>query len=543
MGNSSACEKMLNVPNGHYFYPQISPSKKERTVTATTQPSEDVVEISNQKEKSKTRTFLQSPKGLITSFLAIAGLAFLLKGNTKSGKSSIEMFRRFSEYIDDYTASCGDKSLMKVLLTPLNALKKVGYLTDALSNSIPWKDQIVEKCTKKIGFGKLCEWTRSFHRYCTLSAHSAVLKRKSASLYSKLNEMSLILDEAIKKSNNPKEIEKLKAVRKRLFSGKNSVIGKFQETFGESKFREAFSDYEKSISNLPQRVQEDLKIKNWRKGYVVNNHTAKWKNERFQTLCDARNAISHNKTNVYMDLEEQFASIRSRLNTNDTKTRELFRKEIQPALEKYYKSNMSRADVANFEVSINKLKRRLPKNKYVKHFENIDKIINKGNSMGDLQKELMGIKGSMDKKLYSRAKTLSSDVNDIMNDVIGSEMKCYQKMGEIKLGSALTDDATLLIGAGTAAYIIADEDTKEKRVDALIKKGIPFAGAFATLVYCMSTMVNGPISLLYSFFVGYGTNLISRNVADRYAAASKRNREQELALQEYYKLKAAQKVS
>ena len=100
--------------------------------------------------------------------------------------------------------------------------------------------------------------------------------------------------------------------------------------------------------------------------------------------------------------------------------------------------------------------------------------------------------------------------------------KSYRKLLDFSLHSLTTDLFTQMAGLGTIAYILTNrKKTKEEKISANLKTGIPFAGGLLVAFLCnIRQVASGPGALFFAGIAGFILNRIGSVVSKIYLEKS-----------------------
>ena len=82
----------------------------------------------------------------------------------------------------------------------------------------------------------------------------------------------------------------------------------------------------------------------------------------------------------------------------------------------------------------------------------------------------------------------------------------FDKMRDLKLGSAPTDILTIILSFITLSFGFGYAKDKEEKKSVMLKSGIPVVGAIATTLYSTTKLVSGGKSLALGFLSGIVLN-------------------------------------
>ena len=90
--------------------------------------------------------------------------------------------------------------------------------------------------------------------------------------------------------------------------------------------------------------------------------------------------------------------------------------------------------------------------------------------------------------------------------------KLFDKIRDLKIGSAPKDTLVVLSSFGVVGYGLSKADNTEEKIAVSIKYGIPTVGAVAIMVYCTVGLISAGPSLLIGLLSGLALNQIGTGV-------------------------------
>lgn len=172
---------------------------------------------------------------------------------------------------------------------------------------------------------------------------------------------------------------------------------------------------------------------------------------------------------------------------------------------------------------LEKLKDYIPqtdKEDYEDIIKSIDKLVGrfKNNEQGEIQ-DLMDIyKGYLDKGVLSKEEytNLEKSVNHAINsldysaDLEGD--KLFDKIRDLKLGSAIHDTIALVGSLGIIGWYLGKADNNDERISASLKYGIPTIGAVSIALLCTVGLIASGPSLIIGLVSGLAINKLGEAV-------------------------------
>ena len=95
-------------------------------------------------------------------------------------------------------------------------------------------------------------------------------------------------------------------------------------------------------------------------------------------------------------------------------------------------------------------------------------------------------------------------------------MDAYEKMSELRVGSAPTDILGIFVPIGIATWLVTNAKTKDERVSKTLTQGIPILGGIATTYYGTTRMFTGPKNIAMGLGTAYALNIIGTQMDNWY---------------------------
>ena len=103
-----------------------------------------------------------------------------------------------------------------------------------------------------------------------------------------------------------------------------------------------------------------------------------------------------------------------------------------------------------------------------------------------------------------------------IKNAINTEMDAYEKMAELRVGSAPTDILGILAPVAIATWLVTSAKTKDERVSKTLTQGIPIIGGIATTYYGTTRMFTGPKNIALGIGTAYILNIIGTQLDNWY---------------------------
>ena len=111
-------------------------------------------------------------------------------------------------------------------------------------------------------------------------------------------------------------------------------------------------------------------------------------------------------------------------------------------------------------------------------------------------------------------------INSLDESIDTETIKYFDKARDLKLGAAPTDVMSILVSAGTVAWLVGKSKDKDEVISASLKYGIPAVGTIATSLYCTTKLISGGKAFVLSMISGWIINRIGEfadNIRKQYS--------------------------
>ena len=99
-------------------------------------------------------------------------------------------------------------------------------------------------------------------------------------------------------------------------------------------------------------------------------------------------------------------------------------------------------------------------------------------------------------------------MNKNMNKAISSENQVYEKLAELRVGSAPTDVVGILGPAALAALVVANSKDRDERISRTLTGGVPIIGGIGMSYYGTLRGWTGAKNLILGLVTGWVLNII-----------------------------------
>ncbi len=533
-------------------------------------------------ENKKKNNFFNKTSLIVLGVIAVGFFAFRGGGGSFGGRLG-----KFVESMDDKIALIRDKggvlgkSLGSYDQFKINLMQAAKYVTqkfECASNFFPARDMWCEKMMNKIEIGGckigagICNGLRNLFENITIRVHKNILNKTSGRVYQNLDELHAILEKA-KQGAGTEQKKQLTMWQQRLFgiskapnganeiaevaeqaqneSGRiNNFFAHYQQHFGLKVSEGRRGNFVEAIKNIIPEAEE--RVTKWRSQsrYITDELTGPHRLNQRKDLLKARYQLTRNMGDICGSMQKSVNELKQHLAYDDKETRDLI-KQLRKAIDVYEKTGngppqeIARGIIRQAITDVeNRLTTRYASSEnrpyMLKQIKNIqdtlgyNKPTDKYTTEGGLQILLKENDSALTTTgLFNDAKAKINQIGKAIDEGIDSELRMYQKFGEMKLGSAFTDVLLLLGGTALGARFIGKAEGADGKVEAALHEGIPILAAFGTLAYCTLYMWTMVPSLMLGGVVWLGSKILGNTAEDAYHSFRDRQKLTQKALAAY----------
>lgn len=155
-------------------------------------------------------------------------------------------------------------------------------------------------------------------------------------------------------------------------------------------------------------------------------------------------------------------------------------------------------DKKNYNVSIAEAKAAPVKSKLAQ-----DVAAHRNKIVNSVEELLAIYKQSLGGKEYLKIETLSKKLVKSLDVAVGTETdKLFDKIRDLRLGSAPADIASILLSIATITYGLAQAENSDERASVALKAGIPILGGMFISLYCTVALISAGPSLIIGAISG-----------------------------------------
>ncbi len=468
------------------------------------------------------------------------GIGALLVGLTSFGmfkampKSVIKKFDKFKQYLEKKVENEATNSKTAIFYrTMLQAAQGFGEKCQGINNVISFKDVWFQRqVTNRVPFVKrACNAiTRGFDGIskATVKMYYSFSAKNFKNLDDVLSNMEreLIVRDKSKLVTINGQTKSVGEWVKILAAKRQAVNGKLDRNFSATSVRERRKAMDGIMTNLEDGVwaasfgdKSNFRKKDTYFTFIADKFLAVDKAKLVQGVHKLRAEISYNLTDRIKACKDMLNLNKRTFNPKDTVSEKIYRDlnkqlsslaGLDTASPQYAKIQ---EEIAN-NISALKANMRLGKDKY----KYDDRILGAVDEHSRIMQEILGSsqKGTLDEMLEiyekilpnSEFRVLQKQVNGAVKSLdtsINNEcVEYFDKLRDLKLGSAPTDILTILTGFGTLGIGLASTDDKDTQASVLLKYGIPAIGGMLTSMAVTSMLVSG----IKSHVVGFASSLV-----------------------------------
>ncbi len=469
--------------------------------------------------------------------LGIAGLSSF--GLFKAmPKSVIKKFDNFKQFLEKKIEKESTNSKTAVFYrTVLKASQAFGEKCQGINNIISFKDVwFKRKITDKVPIlKKACNAiTRGFDSISkyTVKVYGNMSSKKFRELDDILSNMErelLIKDKGALVTVNG-ETKTAAEWIKILGQKRQTVSTKMQENFSTSKVAQRRQQMSEIMTDLEDHVwaasfgdKSNFAKKETYFTFVADKYLAVDKAKLVQNVHNLRAEISYNVSDMVSACKDLLGSSKRVFNPQDTVSEKLYR-SLNKQLSELSGYDRKSPQYAKLQEEIlenlNALKTNmtLSKDKY-KYDDNIIEAVGEHSR---IMKEILASKekGALDEMLEIYEKLLPEAEFRQLKKQVGASVKTldtsinkecseyFDKLRDLRLGSAPTDILNILVGFGSLGLGLASTDDKDTQAAIALKYGIPAIGGMLTSMVVTSMLVSG----IKSHLVGFASSIILNRV-------------------------------
>lgn len=468
-----------------------------------------------------------SSKGIIgwsigaTALGGIAALFLLTKGFSGG------FYRKISALSEDLRKRAYDLSVdvqnktiwQKVKLTGAKTMQPVLDSFQSMSNINVLKDGGVMLIAKWLKLTPVVDKINNVFKGIVLKTQRGAYNDAEYSVIKFVKDT-----EKIAKQSGSKELMELASDIRNKYT---SVFGTDAHYGRSEKFWESIKLLHGRVWNTLLQTRKNKNISQY-KDYITLELTAPKRLAIKKELLDAKKLITNGIEDNYKALKSELKHIKINVKTKDEKAVDFVQK-LSKEFEIYRKLNgtneaAQRAEIAKLSnETIDNLLQHMKDNENFEVIktaaENIKNILNPDFSKKGKAQEIVTIVKNKFGKNSPEYQTITANLEKIdknIKNAINTEMDAYEKMAELRVGSAPTDILGILAPVAIATWLVTSAKTKDERVSKTLTQGIPIIGGIATTYYGTTRMFTGPKNIALGLGTAYILNIIGTQLDNWY---------------------------
>lgn len=430
-------------------------------------------------------------------------------------------FKNFYRYILNKTES---------FIGKFQSINNITSLKDVLFKRLMYGQNGRRTFTRKIHNGI----TKFFDKISRKTVNSSYANADSK--FASLSEHLSSINERLLKQN-PTD-SKIRTAIETINMRVRKVNTSLNDGFGISARTERLEDLRRSTDGLFDYIWnasfsdvKNFKSKNMWQSFIAEDYMQPAKMELANKVAALRRMITHDISDTYKATSKAVEDIQKFINPKDNATNEILN-NIRINLKKYKKlsgkDEIAQRTQLNSEIienlknlneSFSEMAGSYHYNEEAvsavsKYITNVESLIS-SSSKGELQEILTLYKEILPRKEYLKLKLKVQDAINSLDDAINKETnKYFDKVRDLKLGSAPTDVLSIIGGVGAVGYYLGKSKDNDERISAALKAGIPAIGTIATSLYCTARLISGGKSLALGLLSGAIINRIGTYLDD-----------------------------
>lgn len=477
------------------------------------------------------------------------GLGVALVGITSVGvfkalpKSIMKKFDKFKQHLEKKIEKETTNSKTAIFYrTILKASNSIAERCQGVNNVISFKDiwfkrRISDKVPiLKKTCNRISKWFDDIGKFTVRSTY-----KSSQKSFAKLDDVLFNFEQqlSVKRPNDFVTINGVtKTVAewtKQLSGMRQKVATQYAESFSVEKVNERFGQMNKIMDPLEDYIwnasfgdKKNFARKDTYFTFVADRFLAVDKAKFVRGINDLRSEISYNLMDRVKTLRNLLSMNKKLINPKDSVSESIYRnlsKQLSElaTLDKNSSqySKLQREILENMDSFKRSLAYGKEKFKYddstFKALEEQNKIMKEillSEKKGTLDEMLDIYKGLLDEEDFAKlSRTVNSSVQSLDKSIHNEAVEYFDKLRDLRLGSAPTDILTILFGFGSLGIGLARADDRDTQTSIALKYGIPAIGGMLTSLVMTSMLISGGKSI----FWGMGVSTYVMNKLGTYA--------------------------
>lgn len=494
---------------------------------AITKPINETQEKNQKERKNRSLGYLIAGVGLAVGFgILLVSQIFSKKSNQKINKYSKNLEHKILTMNDNKNLS----TFQNVYLGALKIYKNLLQRSKAVFTLATLKDIPFKKGVMQVPFlNKAADAVTDFFekisvRTSKVSYHRT--HRKFESMFARFRENSASLP-----ANQAKRVNEL------IKQAELDYLHGFSESARNKRFaiaKEGMKTFHseawgKSYANIKsyESLKKYLKDKKTYTKFLAEEVAKPTKLAFNDVIYSAKEKISFSAKNKFRKTKHLLSDIDLYIDPTDVRSRQLM-KELKDHLKNFNEKSFE--DHSNSEFPGIKIAKDLKElsahiktsdvyksndNETVEHITNsiqevCDILANK-DKRGEIQDIMEVFKNNLPKEKYEKLnKTVNRTINSFDFSVDQEGDKLFDKIRDLKLGSAIHDVLAFVGSTVAAGWFVGKADTNNDKISAALKYGIPVVGAVTIATLCaVGLIASGP-----SLIIGTVSGLVFNKLGE-----------------------------
>ncbi len=496
----------INLNSNLYKTPNFSGKNKSEKIkaevsTVQTQPEN----IENQNKKNKTKTIIIASVGTVLSaaLLALGGIKIIGANKNKISEKIINLQKKAKDVETGKITKENLSHIEKFFINKVDKIKSLGSLYNSAMNFISAKDILYKKMTDPIPVvGKICQ------KITDIVTNISVKMTEKA--YKKTNKEFTKLFEAFEEANQKLSSTSKIKCNHNLKNAKNLFAANFNDAAVAERLNKtqiSFTELDETIWQKSfKRLKEFIKDKKSYTTFIAERTMSTNKAATSQNLTNITSKLSTNNDTTTKALKNIFNNINTNVNPLDTENQKLTESIIK-SINDFSKTGDRMHKISALE----QIENLLTKTEGIEDKSAFEKVISElyKDKKGSIDKLLEEYKKVLPAKDYEILKKQTNTAIKSLNNSTDTEInKLYDKLRDLKIGSAPTDILTFITTFATVAFGIGKANGKEAKIQATLEYGIPALGAVAISSLCTVCLVSAGPSLVIGGLSGLLLNKI-----------------------------------
>lgn len=492
---------------------------------------------SSKHKTKKNHTEEHKNKGLEVRILKIAMLTTLcvliaLKSPPKKLRSKLD---QANKNLIDKNIKVGEGGKKGIMFHVRQGLRKMIDCSKAIFNLAPLKDVLLSKLMQKTRF------TSNLAQTITNWFEKISFKTLRHS-YSKTNEHLEVFFANCVEFNSKIPKEQAEIINAKIARIRELFVEGFSETARRKRLTQIKREFDGLDPTGTRKIDDSLMNKVWHETYqnlkqfmkktayttfISEELATKTKIKYAREINDFKYEISNSLNTMCEDCFDLLIHIDTFIKPNDSDVRSII-KRIANQLKCYKKAvndkKLKEQDIhlkGDIVTDLKQLDKALTNStNYKKSIvervsEQIKTQINRfeNHKRGEINQIMKIYKEHLRAKDYEEISKIAYDTtNSIEKSVDMETNKMFEKVRDLKIGSAPKDVLILLVPLGSVGYGINKAKTSDEKISVAVKYGVPIAGAIAITMLCTIGLISAGPSLLIGAFSGLALNQIGVEV-------------------------------